>query len=310
MTTRRTGWRAGALAISLLALTSAVLAAPASSAPTDGAAAYVALGDSGAATTGVQKFDTGAPLQCARSTANTPKLVAADLGLKLDDRTCSSAKISDLTASQGPGIPPQFDALGPKTQLVTVHIGANDAKMTKYILTCHLAGAKPCADPAWDTDIDSIAAAYSTALHRISSLAPNAAIFVDGWPTYVRDGGCPDLIGLRPPTPPPSRPPSTASTASSPAKPPPRVRPISTPARNPSGTTCARPLESAGSTPSSPPKPWSPTTPPSKACAASPTSSPRPSGHRELRAESIRTRRIDTKLLGAVRLSPPRPRSE
>ncbi|MEV2222327.1 SGNH/GDSL hydrolase family protein [Nocardia vinacea] len=198
MKTRRTGWRAGALAIGLPALTSVLLAAPASSAPADGGTAYVALGDSGAATTGVQKFDTGAPLQCARSTANTPKLVAADLSLKLDDRTCSSAKIPDLTASQGPGVTPQFEALGPKTQLVTVHIGANDAHMTKYILTCHLAGAKPCADPAWDTDIHSIAAAYSTALHQISALAPNARIFVDGWPTYVRDGGCPDLIGLRP----------------------------------------------------------------------------------------------------------------
>ncbi|MFE9324834.1 hypothetical protein ACIHDR_18345 [Nocardia sp. NPDC052278] len=127
MKTRRTGWRAGALAISLLTLTSALLAAPASTAAADGSAAYVALGDSGAATTGVQKFDTGAPLQCARSTANTPKLVAADLSLKLDDRTCSSAKIPDLIASQGPGITAQFDALGPKTQLVTLHIGANDA---------------------------------------------------------------------------------------------------------------------------------------------------------------------------------------
>ncbi|WP_309231131.1 SGNH/GDSL hydrolase family protein [Nocardia sp. SYP-A9097] len=138
------------------------------------------------------------PMQCLRSTANTPKLVAASLGVRLDDRTCSSAKIPHLTTSQGAGIAPQLDGLGPNTKLVTVHIGANDADMTKYILTCHLAGAKPCADPAWGSAIDGIAAAYSTALHQISVLAPNAKVYVDGWPTYVSEGGCADLAGLRP----------------------------------------------------------------------------------------------------------------
>ncbi|MFB7724070.1 SGNH/GDSL hydrolase family protein [Nocardia sp. NPDC056100] len=197
-TTPRNHWGTGLLAAALLALAASATPAPATAAPADGGATYVALGDSGAATTGVQDFDTSAPLQCARSTANTPKLVALELGLKLDDRTCSSAKIPHLTTSQGPGIAPQFDGLGPNTTLVTVHIGANDAQMTKYILTCHLAGLKPCADPAWDADIDGIANAYSTALHQISVLAPNAKIYVDGWPTYVRPGGCADLIGLRP----------------------------------------------------------------------------------------------------------------
>ncbi|WP_067570925.1 SGNH/GDSL hydrolase family protein, partial [Nocardia acidivorans] len=167
-------------------------------APADGGAPYVALGDSGAATTGALALDLGAPPQCLRSTANTPKLVAADLGMRLDDRTCSSAKIPHLTTSQGAGIAPQFEGLGPNTELVTVHIGANDAEMTRYILTCHLAGVRPCADPAWDGSIDAIAASYSAALHRISALAPNARIYVDGWPAYVRAGGCADLVGLRP----------------------------------------------------------------------------------------------------------------
>lgn len=196
--TRRNTWRTGIFAAGICALATVSLTAPASSAPADGGAEYVALGDSGAATTGVRDFDLSAPLQCARSTANTPKLVAAALGVRLDDRTCSSAKIPHLTTSQGAGIAPQFDGLGPATELVTVHIGANDAQMTKYILTCHLAGARPCADPAWDGDIDAIAASYSTALRQISTLAPNAKVYVDGWPTYVREGGCPDLVGLRP----------------------------------------------------------------------------------------------------------------
>ncbi|MFC9894937.1 SGNH/GDSL hydrolase family protein [Nocardia sp. NPDC127579] len=181
--------------VALMCLTPMVLAPHATA--MDGAE-YVALGDSGAATTGVQHLDTGAPLICARTTANTPKLIAQDLGLRLDDRTCSSAKIKDLTSSQGAGVAPQFDALGPNTRLVTVHIGANDTNISRHILTCHTGGAQPCGDPAWDRDIDAIADTYSAALHRISELAPNARIIVDGWPLYVRDGGCPELVGLRP----------------------------------------------------------------------------------------------------------------
>ncbi|WP_159837535.1 SGNH/GDSL hydrolase family protein [Nocardia sp. CY41] len=174
--------------------------APAEAAPAGGAE-YVALGDSGAATTGVRNYDITSPPRCLRSTANTPKLIAADLGLRIDDRTCNSARIPDLTAAQGPGIPPQFDALGPATRLVTVHIGANDALMAEHIVACHvygLSGIGGCAGPDWDADIEAIATSYATALQQISSLAPRALIVVDGWPTYVRDGGCPELVGLRP----------------------------------------------------------------------------------------------------------------
>ncbi|MBF6167616.1 SGNH/GDSL hydrolase family protein [Streptomyces gardneri] len=181
-------------------LIAAGAAVPADAASTGGAE-YVALGDSGAATTGVRNFDLSAPPRCLRSTANTPKLIARELGLRLDDRTCNSARIPDLTAAQGPGIPPQFDALGPGTRLVTVHIGANDALMAEHVVACHvygLFGAGTCAGPDWDADIDAIAGSYATALQQISIRSPKARIVVDGWPRYVRDGGCPDLVGLRP----------------------------------------------------------------------------------------------------------------
>jgi len=168
-----------------------------------GGAEYVALGDSGAATTGIQNFDVDAPLLCAQSTTNTPKLVARELGLQLDDRTCSSARIPHLTTSQSPGVAPQFDGLGPNTKVVTLHIGANDAQFTRNILACHvgsLAG-RACSDsqdPLWGNDIAAVGRAYATALRRIHQLAPNATVFVDGWPLYVRDTSCADLIGLTP----------------------------------------------------------------------------------------------------------------
>ncbi|WP_431951146.1 SGNH/GDSL hydrolase family protein [Nocardia lijiangensis] len=200
MTTARNRSRAIAVAAGLLTLFAATMHAPAAAAPADGGAEYVALGDSGAATTGVQRFDPSAPLLCVRSTANTPKLVAADFGLRLDDRTCSGARIPHLTTDQRPGIAPQFDGLGPNTRLVTVHIGANDTEMTRFVIACHLAGLRGggCADPAWDPAIDGISTAYAAVLQRITMLAPNARVFVDGWPLYVRDGGCPALVGLRP----------------------------------------------------------------------------------------------------------------
>ncbi|MGQ4616188.1 GDSL-type esterase/lipase family protein [Nocardia sp. R7R-8] len=188
-----------------IAVTACLLAlgttSPAEADPTGGGAEYVALGDSGAATTGVRNFDISAPFRCLRSTANTPHLIARDLGLQIDDRTCNSAVIADLSAAQQPGIPPQFDALGPATRLVTVHIGANDALMAEHIVACHgygLTGAGGCAGPEWSADIDAIAPSYAAALRQITARAPRALIVVDGWPRYVRDGGCPALVGLRP----------------------------------------------------------------------------------------------------------------
>ncbi|MFD3425744.1 SGNH/GDSL hydrolase family protein [Nocardia fluminea] len=166
-------------------------------------ATYVALGDSGAATTGAVDLDVTAPLRCVRSTANAPKLVAERLGLALDDRTCSSAKIPDLYGSQGAGIDPQFDALGPATRIVTLHMGANDAGMTEFILGhCHAGalsgGCAAEADPEWDNRIDAIAPAYRAALADITRRAPEATVFVDGWPTYLTNTSCPAMLGLLP----------------------------------------------------------------------------------------------------------------
>ncbi|MBF6346092.1 SGNH/GDSL hydrolase family protein [Nocardia cyriacigeorgica] len=190
---------AAVLALSMLAVPStAVHAVPGASA----GAEYVALGDSGAATAGVVDIDSTAPLTCVRSNSNAPTLVARRLGLELDDRTCSSAKIPDLLRSQAPGVAPQMEALGPNTRIVTLHIGANDANMTRHILGgCHAGiatgGCAAAADPAWDAEIDAIAPAYAAALHEISRRAPNATIFVDGWPTYLGDSSCTAMLGLR-----------------------------------------------------------------------------------------------------------------
>ncbi|MGW4369740.1 SGNH/GDSL hydrolase family protein [Nocardia takedensis] len=159
---------------------------------------YVALGDSGAATTGRIDVDSAAPLPCVQSTANTPKLVADRLGLRLDDRTCSAATIAHLAGSQLPGIAPQFDALGPDTQVVTIHIGANDVPTTLNHLQCltdSLAGGDCSSSAAsWPARTEAIADVYGAALEEIARRAPAAKIFVDGWPTYVRAQSCPAAL--------------------------------------------------------------------------------------------------------------------
>ncbi|MFH5208530.1 SGNH/GDSL hydrolase family protein [Antrihabitans sp. NCIMB 15449] len=195
-------WRVRAIAVTASLLCASVFAGGvAAAAPGHNTVAdsqyYVALGDSGAATTGVQSFDVEAPLRCAQSTANTPKLLARTLGVQLDDRTCSSAKIPDLYGSQGPGVAPQFDALGPNTKLVTLHIGANDARFTDFILSCvaeNLVGRTCARGEEWSAAIQAIRPAYAAALEEIHRRSPDANVVVDGWPIYLRPQGCADAL--------------------------------------------------------------------------------------------------------------------
>jgi hypothetical protein len=83
----------------------------------------VALGDSYASGPGipVQRVD---PVGCQRSTHNYPARLAAALGISdYTDVSCGGARSEDMTAAQpvpqGPN-PPQFAALTPDTDLVTI----------------------------------------------------------------------------------------------------------------------------------------------------------------------------------------------
>ena len=67
-----------------------------------------------------------APPECGQSLANYPHLVAAALKLSLTDVSCSGAKTENFTVAQFPDQPPQFDALWPSTEVVTVGMGGND----------------------------------------------------------------------------------------------------------------------------------------------------------------------------------------
>jgi hypothetical protein len=108
---------------------------------------YVALGDSWTADVVVLNTDglpdtTYAPIDCAQSHHNYPKIVAAAIGVKtFRDASCGSATTDDFTKPQtglpaGGTNPPQFDRLTRTTDLVTVGIGGNDAGIASAGLSC------------------------------------------------------------------------------------------------------------------------------------------------------------------------------
>src|SRR3954466_11117928 len=107
--------------VALLLLTLVVLPSTAA------ADSYVSLGDSYVAGPVI-------PLQvkpwgCLKSDHNYAHLSAPKLGLYLSDPSCSGAETEDMAGTQGvwpdPN-PPQFDALGADTTLVSLGIGGND----------------------------------------------------------------------------------------------------------------------------------------------------------------------------------------
>lgn len=159
---------------------------------------YVALGDSAAAGPLVPGPDPN--VACLRSTRNYPRVVAERLGARLHDATCSGAEIADFTERQGGFLPPQFDALGPGTDLVTVTVGGNDVDLVRTAVGCLNAFPEPvgrsCADALTsDGDelarrIDGISGHFGAALDDIAHRAPHAKIVVAGYATYIRPGGC------------------------------------------------------------------------------------------------------------------------
>jgi lysophospholipase L1-like esterase len=121
---------------------------------------YVALGDSWTADVVVLNSDgtpddTYAPVDCAQSHHNYPKIVAATIGVeRFRDASCGSATTDDFANPQtglpaGGTNPPQFDRLTKKTDLVTVGIGGNDAGIASAGLEC--LNAIPVDNPISDS---------------------------------------------------------------------------------------------------------------------------------------------------------------
>lgn len=159
---------------------------------------YVALGDSSAAG---PLIPNQIDLPCTRSDHNWPHVVAEELGAALTDVTCSGAKTGDLAGRQFGVVPPQYAALTPDTDLVTIAIGANDIDLGAVVPSC----ASPLPDPIrpsckerytrGGTDqlaarIDATEPKIAAALTEIHRRSPHADVVVVGYLTYWQPGGC------------------------------------------------------------------------------------------------------------------------
>jgi lysophospholipase L1-like esterase len=164
----------------------------------------VALGDSYTAGPLVPS-QTGSPAGCLRSTHSYPFLVAAGTGAAtFTDVSCQGATTADMTHSQSVPLgtnAPQDDALSASTTLVTLQISGNDIGFSDIIVHCTTLSltnpfGSPCKNHYTSGGTDQLRAAISKAapkvaadLRGIHADAPNAHVFLVGYPVILPDSG-------------------------------------------------------------------------------------------------------------------------
>ncbi|HTU77054.1 MAG TPA: SGNH/GDSL hydrolase family protein [Trebonia sp.] len=196
-------------------------------APTLASGQYVALGDSYTAAPKISG-QVGTPAGCGRSSDSYPMLVARQLGLsasRVDDVSCDSATIADLTGSQVTSAgtnPAQLGALSPGTTLVTLGVGGNDVHWTAILGECVkldartvLLGSSTAQSSAQcqkhytagrqdqvQQYIRAAAGPLAAALAQVKQRAPNARVYVIGYPDLMPSSGnsaCEHTFFITPP---------------------------------------------------------------------------------------------------------------
>jgi lysophospholipase L1-like esterase len=160
---------------------------------------YVALGSSFAAGPGIEPI---VDKPARRSGANYPRLVAGELGLDLVDVTYSGATTANLLDTPQDAAPPQLEAVGPGTALVTITAGGNDLEYVGTFLRGSMLNtlAKPATllgrrvanrirarvsylkdDAAYQAVTDSLV----TVVERVRDRAPSARVLLVDYLTLV-----------------------------------------------------------------------------------------------------------------------------
>jgi hypothetical protein len=166
---------------------------------------YVALGDSYTAAPLVPPTD--ASNACLRSGVNYPALVVKELpGTALTDVSCSGAATVNMTTPQRGmtgTVPPQFDALGPGTDLVTVGLGGNDGGLFAAVLgqCTRLRTSDPTGSPCTtelgtrlEASLARIRGNIAGVVAGVRDRSPHARVLVVGYPQIVPESGtCSDL---------------------------------------------------------------------------------------------------------------------
>ncbi|MEF2976573.1 SGNH/GDSL hydrolase family protein [Subtercola sp. YIM 133946] len=194
----------------------AASAAPAAAALPTAGLNYVAIGDSYSSGLGVDPQTDQPVAGCGQSSNNYPHQVAAALGMNLTDVTCAGAQASNVTTDpqqtynpDGTPLavaPVQLDSLSADTDVVTITVGGNGLKFTQIALACAAATADgpllfnnpPAPAPPNTTCEPSVSALLTPAFQAlaksladtyaaVAQAAPNAKIFVLGYPSIAPD---------------------------------------------------------------------------------------------------------------------------
>jgi hypothetical protein len=161
----------------------------------------VALGDS--YTAGPLILDQSLePLGCLRSNRNYPRIAKPKIkAAKFVDVSCSGATTTHFANPQGvtPGPnQPQFNALNASTKIVTIGIGGNDIGFSGIVQNCATLDpfSKGCKPDYVVGGRDLLAERISATAPKIDAVlaetkkrAPNAKVFLVGYPTIVPETG-------------------------------------------------------------------------------------------------------------------------
>ena len=164
-------------------------------------ARYVAMGSSFAAGPGIMPMRTGGTMRCGQSAANYASLLAARLGLALDDRSCGGATTAHILGPWNE-LPPQIDAVTPDTRLVTMTIGGNDLNYASNVFAASCdrdepfaAGTQTIHCPVMKLPTEADFAKLETNLREIArqvhQRAPDARLVFVQYVTLVPGRACP-----------------------------------------------------------------------------------------------------------------------
>jgi lysophospholipase L1-like esterase len=161
---------------------------------------YVALGDSFSAGPFIATMRTD-PAGCARSKDNYPAFLADWLDVKsYTDVTCSAATTKDLTGTMrlfdGGTAPPQLDALTADTDLVTLGMGGNDFGIYDSLIRCQDGRLPVCPVDRLEADAGKVAGNIRKAVREIRARAPEADVYVVGYPDILPTEGTCGAVGV------------------------------------------------------------------------------------------------------------------
>jgi lysophospholipase L1-like esterase len=161
---------------------------------------YVALGDSFSAGPFIGTMRTD-PQGCARSRDNYPAFLADWLDVaSYTDVTCSAATTADLYEPMrmfdGNTTLPQLDAVSADTDLVTIGMGGNDFGIYDTLIRCQGGRTPECPVEQLRTDAGKVAGRIEQAVRRITRAAPDAAVYLVGYPDILPTEGTCRAVGV------------------------------------------------------------------------------------------------------------------